>query len=75
MPVTARVAEAVVPTPPVLSGQQPDYLVHALRQYKSNARSGNVMTAFATGLSESDMQRIAAFYSARDGVYTPDGDD
>lgn len=68
-------AEAVVPKPPVLSGQQSDYLVHALNQYKSGARSGNVMLAFAAQLSADDMERIAAFYSSRDGVYTPEKSD
>lgn len=63
--------DAVIPKPPILSGQQSDYLVHALGQYKNGARSGNVMTAFASTLSADDMQRIAAFYSALDGLYTP----
>lgn len=62
---------AVVPRPPVLSGQQADYLVHALKQYKDGERPGNVMTAFAATLSDADMERLAQFYAARDGVYTP----
>lgn len=64
-------SDAVIPKPPVLSGQHADYLVHALNQYKSGARSGNVMSAFAATLSDEDMKRIAAFYSTRDGLDTP----
>ena len=63
---------AVIPRPPVLSGQQADYLVHALKQYKNGERTGNVMTAFATSLSDADMEMLAAFYAAREGVYTPE---
>ena len=63
--------EAIVPTPPVLSGQHLDYLVHALKSYRSGIRAGNVMVAFASGLSDDDIERLAQFYSARDGLYTP----
>lgn len=62
----------VIPRPPVLSGQQADYLVHALKQYKNGERPGNVMNAFATSLSDADMQRLAEFYAERDGLYTPE---
>ena len=65
---------AVIPRPPVLSGQQADYLVHALKQYKNGERPGNVMNAFASSLSDADMEMLAAFYAARDGVYTPKKD-
>ena len=64
--------EVVQPTPPVLSGQHLDYLVHALNQYKSGVRTGNVMTAFAATLSDADIEALATFYSGRDGVYTAD---
>lgn len=64
-------SEAVIPKPPVLSGQHADYLVHSLEQYKNGVRAGNVMLAFAAALTDEDMQRLAAFYSGRDGLYTP----
>lgn len=64
--------EAVVPKPPVLSGQQKDYLEHALSQYQLGKRTGNVMAAFAAALTPQDMQVIAEFYGSRDGVYTPE---
>lgn len=64
----------ISPEPPVLSGQQEDYLVHALRQYKEGMRGGNIMTGFAAGLSDDDVATLAAFYAARDGLQTPDKD-
>lgn len=60
----------VAPAPPVLSGQQPSYLTHALGQYKEAARGQNVMNAFAAGLAPADMERIARFYGSRDGLTT-----
>lgn len=65
-------SEGVTPTPPTLSGQHEDYLVHALKQYRDGKRSGNVMNAFAGNLSDQDMARIARFYSRREGLTTPD---
>lgn len=64
--------EAVQPTPPVLSGQYESYIVHALEQYRSGARGGNVMNAFAGNLSDEDIARLATFYSTRSGLYTPE---
>jgi cytochrome c553 len=61
---------SVQPTPPTLSGQQKDYLLHALQQYKEGARTGSVMNAFAATLSDADMELIAAFYASRDGLKT-----
>ncbi len=66
---------AVVPKPPVLSGQHEDYLVHALNQYKNGRRGANVMNAFATALGDDDIVRLARFYSDRDGLYTPEKPD
>lgn len=64
----------VAPQPPVLSGQQQEYLVHALHEYKAGKRSGTVMSAFAATLSDSDIEKIAMFYAARDGLFTPKKD-
>ena len=66
---------ATQPTPPVLSGQWPSYLEHALAQYRDGVRGGaggNVMRAFAINLSDEDIAALAAFYGARNGVYTPE---
>lgn len=60
----------IVPPSPVLSGQHRDYLMHALRQYKEQARGMNVMNAMAAGLTEAQMEQITTFYSSRDGLDT-----
>ena len=63
-------SEGVVPQPPVLAGQHKDYLEYALRQYKDGTRPGNVMSAFAATLTESDIAMIADYYASQDGVKT-----
>ncbi len=63
--------EGVVPTPPTLSGQEKSYLVYALNQYKSGARTNNIMTAFAAALSDADIEAIAEIWSREEGLYTP----
>jgi cytochrome c553 len=46
---------------PKLYGQRPDYLVAALKAYKSGERSHGTMHSQATTMSETDMRDIAAF--------------
>lgn len=65
-------SDIVIPRPPTLSGQHESYLAHALAQYKSGARAGNVMSAFVTTLSEEDIDKLASFYAAQSGLHTPD---
>ncbi|MEX2494793.1 MAG: c-type cytochrome [Woeseia sp.] len=61
----------VSPAPPVLSGQHASYLGQALLQYREGERGRNtVMTAFSAGLTDADIERLAAFYAAQDGLYT-----
>jgi cytochrome c553 len=48
---------------PMITGQQPVYIVNALGAYKSGARSHPSMRAIAQGLSEQDMADLAAYYS------------
>ena len=49
---------------PMITGQQPVYIVNALRAYKSGARSHPSMRGIAQGLSEQDMADLAAYYSS-----------
>lgn len=60
----------VAPQPPTLAGQHADYLVHAMRQYKDGTRTGNVMVAFAAALTDAEIEVIADFYAAMDGLET-----
>jgi len=62
--------EGVIPQPPTLAGQQPDYIEYALHQYKDGSRGGTVMSAFAAGLSDADIALLAKFYSSQDGLKT-----
>jgi len=48
---------------PKIAGQNAEYIVEALKQYASGARSFPTMEAIAKGLSEQDMADIAAYYS------------
>jgi len=52
---------------PIIGGQHADYIVTALKAYKSKERSHKTMQAQATSLSDQDMQDIAAFYAAMEG--------
>jgi cytochrome c553 len=49
---------------PRLAGQNAAYIVHALEEYKSGARSHKTMHAQASSLSEQDMQNIAAYFQS-----------
>jgi cytochrome c553 len=48
---------------PRLAGQYENYLVKALRDYKSGARKNAIMSGIAGSLSEQDMDNLAAFYA------------
>ena len=54
---------------PKIAGQQPAYLVAALKAYKSGDRKHPSMTAIAASLSEQDMANLAAYY-AQSGLQT-----
>lgn len=49
---------------PRVGGQTADYIVAALKAYKSKERSHATMQAQAASLSEEDMKDIAAFFAA-----------
>jgi len=52
---------------PRLAGQHYDYLLKALRDYKSGARKNPIMGAQVGGLNTQDMADLAAFYSRQKG--------
>ncbi|MEW6132500.1 MAG: cytochrome c [Pseudomonadota bacterium] len=49
---------------PKLGGQHEDYIVAALKAYRSGERSHPSMRAIAASLSEEDMQNLAAYYAS-----------
>lgn len=59
------------PNFPHLAGQYPDYMVRALKDYKSGARKNPIMQGQVTPLSQQDMEDIAAYYSQKNGLTAP----
>ena len=54
---------------PKLRGQRPEYLVAALKAYKSGDRSHPSMRAIVGSLSDADIANLAAYY-AKGGIQT-----
>ena len=48
---------------PKIAGQQPGYIVAALKAYKSGERSHPSMRGIAASLTEEDMKKLADFYA------------
>lgn len=53
---------------PILAGQHRSYLVQALNAYKNGSRSNPIMKGMAAGLSEQDIEDLASYYAAQDGL-------
>lgn len=60
--------ESLDNTYPLLAGQHPDYLARALHEYKSGKRKNAIMAGFAAGLSDQDIDDLAAFYASQEGT-------
>lgn len=54
---------AKVPDAPNLAGQNPAYLVKALKDYRSGKRENEVMSMMAKNLSDEDIALVAAYFS------------
>lgn len=50
---------------PKIGGQTPQYIVNALKAYKSGERSHPSMKGIAASLTEQDMADLAAYYGAQ----------
>jgi cytochrome c553 len=59
-----RTAYPAVYSVPVLGGQHAEYIVAALKAYKSGERKHPSMVGIAGSLSEQDMADLAAYYSS-----------
>jgi cytochrome c553 len=53
----------VIPQYPSIAGQHADYIVQALREYKSGGRKNPVMAGMAAQVKEDDLWVIANYYS------------
>jgi cytochrome c553 len=49
---------------PKIAGQQPAYIVNALKAYKAGERSHPSMRGVAASLSDEDMAKLAEYYGA-----------
>jgi len=58
------------PTPdfPKIAGQHQDYLLKALKDYKSGARKNPIMAPMAAPLTVRDMEDLAAYYASQKGL-------
>jgi cytochrome c553 len=53
---------------PVLAGQQADYIVNALKEYKSGKRKNPVMAGIIAGVKEEDFPALGQFFSQQQGL-------
>ena len=65
-------AKTVAPDYPKLAGQPADYLVHALKDYKSGKRKNAIMAGIISGVDEKDFEAIAEFFSRQQALCTTD---
>ncbi len=59
---------STIPTNPILAGQYESYLVKALSDYKSKARTNAIMGGFAAALSDQDIRDLAAYFSSQEST-------
>jgi cytochrome c553 len=65
-------AKTVAPDYPKLAGQASDYLLHALKDYKSGKRKNPIMAGIISGVDEKDFEALAEFFSNQQGLCTTD---
>jgi len=56
---------SVNPEWPTIAGQHSEYIVKQLKAFKSGARQNPLMSPMAAGLSEADMDDLAAYFSSQ----------
>jgi cytochrome c553 len=55
---------------PKIAGQHYDYLLKALKDYKSGARKSPIMAPLVANLTQRDIEDLAAWYSSQRGLVT-----
>ena len=60
-----RIAYPTVYSVPMLGGQSAPYLAAALKAYRSGDRNNSTMRAIAVGLTDQDIDDLAAYYSSK----------
>ncbi|BAN68260.1 c-type cytochrome [endosymbiont of unidentified scaly snail isolate Monju] len=59
---------SVSPAFPNIGGQHADYLLHALKTYKSGERKNAIMQGQVGALTEQDMEDLAAWFASLPGA-------
>src|SRR4051812_47697028 len=59
-----KTAYPIVYHVPMIAGQQPGYIVSALKAYRSGERSHPSMRGIAASLTDEQMQKLAEYYGA-----------
>lgn len=62
-----KTGDGPTPTFPKLAGQYNDYMVHALKEYRSGARKNIVMNGQAQNLSIQEIKALSAYFSSQGG--------
>ncbi|MDG1462592.1 MAG: c-type cytochrome [Gammaproteobacteria bacterium] len=62
--------QSLVGSFPNLAGQHQDYLLQALKDYKSGSRNNIQMAPMVLTLSEADLKALATYYSKQSGLKT-----
>ena len=65
-------AKTIGPEYPILAGQHPDYIVHALEDYKSGKRKNPIMAGIVAGVDAKDFEAIAEFFGQQHGLCSTD---
>jgi cytochrome c553 len=52
----------ILPEYPILTGQHPDYIEHALKAYRSGQRKNAVMAGMVAALTDDDIDTLAEYY-------------
>jgi cytochrome c553 len=60
----------ITPDTPRLGGQQYEYLVHALDDYRNGMRDNAVMSAMAKPLTKKEIGELAGYFSRQQGLTT-----
>jgi len=55
---------------PTIAGQHADYIVYALKAYKTGKRNNPIMQGAAASLSDDDMENLAAYFASQPGLKT-----
>jgi cytochrome c553 len=65
-------AKTVAPDYPKLAGQPADYILHALKDYKSGKRKNPIMAGIISGVDEKEFEGLAQFFSRQQALCTTD---